>query len=72
MRPARSDIRRLPATMPAVAELDPTITGALIAGGAAIIGFAASGWSTRATLRAGRDVARDQRLWQRSQLCTRQ
>jgi hypothetical protein len=63
MHPTASALRGLPGYDAAVAELDPTITGALIAGGAAIIGFAASGWSTRATVRAGRDVARDQRLW---------
>ena len=39
------------------------MTGALIAGGAALIGFTASGWQTNRTIRANRQIARDQRLW---------
>ena len=43
--------------------MNPTVVGALIAGGAALVGFAAAAWNTRNTLRANRQVARDQRLW---------
>src|SRR5215472_10408937 len=43
--------------------MDPTITGALIAGGAALVGFGASAWQTRITVRANRRDVRDQLLW---------
>jgi hypothetical protein len=43
--------------------ISSTVTGALIAGGAALIGFGASAWNTRATVRANRQIARDERLW---------
>jgi hypothetical protein len=43
--------------------LDPTVTGALIAGGAALIGFGASALSNQATLRVNRKMQRDQLLW---------
>jgi hypothetical protein len=43
--------------------LDPTVTGVLVAGGAAIIGFGASALNTGATLRANRQAGRDERLW---------
>lgn len=45
--------------------LDPTVTGALIAGGAALIGFGAAVLSNSATLSANRRMARDQLLWQK-------
>jgi hypothetical protein len=47
------------------AGMDPTVTGALIAGGAALIGFGASALTNRATLRANRRMATDQRLWEK-------
>ena len=43
--------------------MDPTVTGALIAGGAALIGFGASAFTTRVTVRANRQIARDERFW---------
>jgi hypothetical protein len=43
--------------------MDPTVTGALIAGGAALIGFAASGWQNNRTIRANLQSARDERFW---------
>jgi hypothetical protein len=45
--------------------MDPTIAGALLGVGAAIVGFGASAWQTRATLRANRQAAQDQRLWEK-------
>ena len=45
--------------------LTATAQGALIAGGAAVIGFAASAWNTSRTVRAARTAARDQRLWEK-------
>lgn len=48
-----------------VSGLPPTVVGALIAGGAAVIGFGASAWNTRVTLRAGRQATRDQRFWEK-------
>lgn len=45
--------------------MNPTVTGALIAGGAALVGFAASGWQNSRTIRASDKVAREQRLWDR-------
>jgi hypothetical protein len=45
--------------------MDPTITGALIAGAAALIGFGASTWNTRATVEANQQAALDQRLWEK-------
>jgi hypothetical protein len=46
-------------------RMDPTIDGALIGGGFALVGFAASMWATALTLRANRTMASDQRLWER-------
>jgi hypothetical protein len=46
-----------------VSGLPPTVVGALIAGGAAVVGFGASALNTRASLRANRQIARDVRLW---------
>jgi hypothetical protein len=43
--------------------MDPTVTGALIGGGAALIGFGASALSNQATLRVNRKMQRDQLLW---------
>jgi hypothetical protein len=48
-----------------MAGLDPTVQGALIGGGAAVIGFAASAWNTRVTVRANRNAAHDQRVWEK-------
>src|SRR5262245_42575545 len=48
-----------------MAGLDPTITGALIAGGAALVGFGASAWQNAYTLRASREAAREQQLWEK-------
>jgi hypothetical protein len=45
--------------------MDPTIAGALIAGGAAVIGFGASAWQNASTVRSSRQAARDQRLWEK-------
>ena len=45
--------------------MNPTVTGALIAGGAALVGFAASGWQNSRTIRASNRSAREQRLWDR-------
>jgi hypothetical protein len=45
--------------------MNPTVTGAVIAGGAALVGFAASGWKNSRTIRASDKVAREQRLWDR-------
>ena len=45
--------------------MDPTVTGALIAGGAALVGFAASGWQNSMTIRASNRTSREQRLWDR-------
>jgi len=45
--------------------LPPTVVGALIAGGAALIGFGASAWNTSRTVRASRAAVRDQRLWEK-------
>ena len=45
--------------------MDPTISGALVGVAAGSIGFAAAAWQTRATLRANREAARDQRLWEK-------
>ena len=44
----------------------PTVVGALIAGGAAMVGFGASAVTTGLTLRANRRLARDQLLWARN------
>jgi hypothetical protein len=43
--------------------MDPTVTGALIAGGAALIGFGGSALTSQATLRVNRKMQRDQLLW---------
>jgi hypothetical protein len=43
--------------------MNPTVTGALIGGGAAIVGFVASAWNTARTVRSNREAAREQRLW---------
>jgi hypothetical protein len=43
--------------------MNPTVLGALIAGGAALIGYGASALNTRATVRASRQTARDERFW---------
>jgi hypothetical protein len=45
--------------------MNPTVTGALIAGGAALVGFAASVWQNSRTIRASNRSAREQRLWDR-------
>jgi hypothetical protein len=45
--------------------MNPTVTGALIAGCAALIGFAASGWQNARSIGASRRTARDQRLWEK-------
>jgi len=45
--------------------MDPTVAGALIGGGAALIGFGASAWQNAVMLRANRQAARDQRLWEK-------
>ena len=45
--------------------MNPTVTGALIAGGAALVGFAASAWQNSRTISASNKVAREQRLWDR-------
>jgi len=45
--------------------MDPTIAGALIGGGAALVGFGASAWQNRAILRANHEAARNQRLWEK-------
>jgi len=45
--------------------LDSTVTGALVAGGFAVVGFSASALTTTSTLRANRNAARDQRLWEK-------
>jgi hypothetical protein len=45
--------------------MNPTVTGALIAGAAALIGFGASALTNGATLRANRRLARDQMFWQK-------
>jgi hypothetical protein len=45
--------------------MDPTIAGALIGGGAALIGFGASAWQNSANLRTTQRFARDQRLWEK-------
>lgn len=45
--------------------MNPTVTGALIAGAAALIGFGASVLTNSSTLRANRRLARDQMLWQK-------
>ena len=45
--------------------LAPTVKGALIAGGAAVIGFVASARNTRATARASRLAVQEQRLWEK-------
>ncbi len=43
--------------------MDPAIAGALIGGSFAIVGVAASIWATSRTLRANREEARAERLW---------
>ena len=45
--------------------MNPTVTGAVIAGGAALVGFAASAWQNSRTISASDKVAREQRLWDR-------
>jgi hypothetical protein len=49
----------------AMSGLPPTVVGALIAGGAAVIGFGASALTNTATLRSNRRQARDQLLWEK-------
>ena len=50
---------------PYYSGMDPTIAGALIGGGAAVIGFVASAWQNSVNLRAARRAAIDQRLWEK-------
>lgn len=45
--------------------MDPVIAGTLIGGRFASIGTAASIWATRRTLLANREMARDDRLWEK-------
>jgi hypothetical protein len=47
--------------------IDPTIAGALIAGGAALVGFAASAWTNARNVRAHQEAAREQRKWETDQ-----
>jgi hypothetical protein len=49
----------------AMSGLPPTVVGALIAGGAALVGFGASTWNTRLQLRSNRRQVRDQLLWEK-------
>jgi hypothetical protein len=44
---------------------DHTIPAALIAAAAALLGFAASAWTTARSTRASREAAQDQRLWEK-------
>ena len=45
--------------------LPAVVWGSIIAGGAALIGYGASALTTRATVRASRQAAQDQRLWEK-------
>src|SRR5262249_27784862 len=45
--------------------MDPAIAGALIGGGFALVGVGASIWATNRTLRANRELAREERLWEK-------
>jgi hypothetical protein len=45
--------------------LKPTVTGALITSGFAVVGCGASAVTTAATLRTSRTAAQDQRLWEK-------
>jgi hypothetical protein len=45
--------------------MDPTIAGALIGGGAAVLGFGASAWQNAVSLRASQRAAVEQRLWEK-------
>ncbi len=60
----RSQLEDLPPS-PYHSGMDPTIAGALIGGGFAVIGFAASAWQNSPTLRATQRAAREQRLWEK-------
>jgi hypothetical protein len=46
-----------------MAGLSATLTAVVVGSGAAVVGFAASALTTRATLRVNRQIARDERLW---------
>ena len=45
--------------------MDPAITGTLIGGSFALVGVGASLWATSRTLRANRELAREERLWEK-------
>ncbi|HKR70124.1 MAG TPA: hypothetical protein VJT16_14885 [Streptosporangiaceae bacterium] len=45
--------------------MDPAIAGTLIGGGFALIGVGASIWATSRTLKANREMAQDERLWEK-------